>query len=147
MTQLRHYGWLALGVAAAVAVSTSNVSRGAIAPLSAIAPFPWENIGLAALVLAAFAGLHFRQQLLATLATRDLDAERSGAASRLIQAAVSDGLRWLRVIQENLELVADGKIREQEAQLYLGGARAHADKLEQAFQRIEGTRRRLDTSS
>ena len=147
MTQLRHYGWLALGVVSAVAVSTSNLWRDLIARLSGIAPLPWEKIGLAALVFAAFAGMHFRRQLLDTLTTRNLEAERSGAASRLIQGAVSDGLRWLRVIQENLELVEGGKIREQEAQLYLGGARAHADKLEQAFQRIEGTRRRLDPSS
>ncbi len=145
MTRLRQYGWLALGVAAAVAVSTSNVNRGVMARLSDIVPLPWENIGLAALVFAAFAGMHFRQLLLATLATRDLDTERAGAASRLIQAAVADGLRWLQVIQENLDLVADGKQREQDAQLYLGGARAHADKLEQAFERIEGNRRRLDT--
>ncbi len=147
MTQLRHYGWLALGVTAAVAVSTSNVNRGVIARLSGIAPLPWETIGLAALVFAAFTGMHFRQQLMAALATRELAAERSGAASRLIQAAVADGVRWLRVIQENLELVADGKQRQQEAELYLGGARAHADKLEQAFERIEGTQRKLDTSS
>ena len=146
MTQLRHYGWLALGVAAAVAVSTSNVSRGVIARLSDIAPLPWENIGLAALMFAAFAGLHFRQQLMSSLADRNLETERSGAASRLIHAAVADGVRWLRVIQENLELVADGKQREQDAQLYLEGALAHANKLEQAFERIEGTRVRLDTS-
>ena len=70
--------------------------------------------------------------------------ERSAAASRLILSAASDGRRWLRVVQENLEMVDDGNQGARERQLYLSGARANADKLEQAFERIEGNQRRFD---
>ena len=95
-------------------------------------------------MFAAFAGLHFRLQLVRSLEQRRDELERGAAASRLIHSAVSDGRRWLRVVQENLELVSDRSQREQEKELYLGGAKANADKLEQAFDRIEGNQRRLD---
>jgi len=72
------------------------------------------------------------------------DLERSAAASRLIRSATSDGRRWLRVVQENLELVDDDTQADRERRLYLSGARAHADKLEQSFERIEGNQRQLD---
>lgn len=112
--------------------------------MAAIAPLPWASIGLGLLVFAAFAGLHFRLQLVRALEMHRDQLERSAAASRLIRSASQDGRRWLRVVQENLELVSDDGQAERERRLYLEGARANADKLEQAFERIEGNQQRLD---
>lgn len=96
------------------------------------------------MVFAVSAVLHFRGQLIRVLIRERDELERGAAASRLIHSAVSDGRRWLRVVQENLDLVIDGTQAAPEEELYLGGARANADKLEQAFDRIEGNQRQLD---
>ncbi|MGD8817239.1 MAG: hypothetical protein PVJ51_08625, partial [Acidobacteriota bacterium] len=107
-------------------------------------PLPWGAIGAGVLVFGVFAALHFRLQLVRSLQRQRDQLERNAAASRLIRAASSDGRRWLRVVQENLELVGDGNGAGAQSPLYLDGARANADKIEQAFERIEGNQERLD---
>ena len=144
MTPLRNYGWLLAGAVAAVLISGFGAGTAAAGALQALVPLPWGALGTGVLVFAAFAALHFRLQLVRGLERERDRMERSAAASRLIHAASADGRRWLRVVQENLELVDGGSQTPREQQLYLEGARANADKLEQAFERIEGNQRRLD---
>jgi len=144
VTPLRNYGWLLAAAVEAVLISGFGAGTAAADALQALVPLPWGALGTGVLVFAAFAALHFRLQLVRGL-ERELDRmERSAAASRLIHAASADGRRWLRVVQENLELIDDGSQTPREAQLYLEGARANADKVEQAFERIEGNQSRLD---
>lgn len=144
MSTLGDYGWLLAGAVGGLLVASLGLGEAASTRLSDVIPLPWGTIGTALLVFAAFAALHFRLQLVRSLEQQRDDLERAAAASRLIHSAVSDGRRWLRVVQENLEMVSDGSQREQDKELYLGGARANADKLEQAFDRIDGNQRRLD---
>jgi len=136
--------WLGVGLVAAVAIPALGLHRRAIAVLSGIAPLPWGRIGLALLVFGAFAALHFRSHWVASLMRQQRLQQRQDAAARRIAEAERDGKRWVRVIQENLELVVEAEQRPGMDDLYLAGARAHADKLEQAFERIRGTRRRLE---
>ena len=143
MSPIRDYGWLLAGVVAAAA-SGLGVGSAARRGLESVVPLPWSAIGSALLIFAAFAALHFRLQLVRALQAQRDQMERSAAASRLIRGASTDGRRWLRVVQENLEMVADGSQAERERKLYLDGARANADKLDQAFDRIEGNQQRLD---
>ena len=144
MSPLRDYVWLIVGVVAAVCFAAFGFGELAARWLSALIPLPWGSIGIGALVFVAFTSLHFRLRLVREMEGRRDDTERGAAASRLIRSATSDGRRWLRVVQENLELVDDDTQAQRERQLYLSGARAHADKLEQSFERIEGNQRRLD---
>ncbi len=144
MSALRDYGWLVAGAVGGLLIAALGFGEAASTRLGDVIPLPWGTIGTTLLVFAAFAGLHFRLQLVRSLEQQRDDLERGAAASRLIHSAVSDGRRWLRVVQENLEMVSDRSQREQEKELYLGGARANADKLEQAFDRIEGNQRQLD---
>ena len=139
---LRDTGWLVVGgvAAALVAVFGADLLR----LLTGVTPIPWGPIVAAVLVFAAFAGLHFRLQLMRSLEQQRDQVERTTAASRLINAASGDGRRWLRVVQENLELVLEDSQPESQRRLYLEGARANADKIEQAFERIEGNQQRLD---
>jgi hypothetical protein len=141
---LRNNGWLLIGAVAALSVAWLRLGSGVGATLRALVPLPWGAIGLGLLVFAAFAGLHFRLQLVRALEQQRDQLERNAAASRLIRAASADGRRWLRVVQENLELVDADEQADEHKSLYLDGARAHADKLEQAFERIEGNQRKLD---
>jgi hypothetical protein len=136
--------WLVIGALAALLVATTEVAGATARALTAVAPLPWGALGSALLVFVAFAGLHFRLQLVRALESRRDQLEHGAAASRLIHAASADGRRWLRVVQENLELVSDDATGARESALYLSGARANADKIEQAFERIEGNQRRLD---
>lgn len=133
-----------VGAAGAIAVPTLGLETRLGELLSRAVPLPWGSFGIGLLIFLACAGLYFRQQWVRSLARRRLDLERQGAAARLIGNANSDGRRWLRVIQENLELVIEGHQAQRERDLYLEGARAHADKLEQAFERIEGTSKKLE---
>jgi hypothetical protein len=141
---LRDYAWLIVGGAIAICFSVLGLGVAAARQLGAIVPLPWGGIGIAVVIFAAFTALHFRLRLVRELEARRDEMERSAAASRLIRSATSDGRRWLRVVQENLEMVDDHNQAERERRLYLSGARAHADKLEQSFERIEGNQRRLD---
>lgn len=144
MSPIRDYRWLLAGAVAAVSVSWLGIGSAARRGLESVVPLPWGAIGIALLVFAAFAALHFRVQLLRALQAQRDQKERSAAASRLIRSASADGRRWLHVVQENLEIIAGGSQAERERQLYMDGARANADKLEQAFDRIEGNQQRLD---
>lgn len=144
MNVLQDYGWLLAGAVLGLLVAALGLGPLMGRALSALIPLPWIAIGLGLLVFAAFAALHFRLQLVRALERQRDQLERSAAASRLIHAASADGRRWLRVVQENLELVDDTVQGKRERQLYLEGARANADKLEQAFERIEGNQQRLD---
>lgn len=144
MNLLRDYGWLLIGALAAVITVAVRPGDAAVAALAGVVPLPWGRLGVALLVFAACAGLHFRLQLVRSLERERDQLERNAAASRLIRAASSDGRRWLRVVQENLQMVDEDAHAERERQLYLEGARANADKLEQAFERIEGNQARLD---
>lgn len=141
---LKDNAWLLIGAVVALLVAVTGVGRVAAGALGAVVPLPWGAIGAGLLVFAAFAGLHFRLQLVRSLQRQRDQLERNAAASRLIRAASSDGRRWLRVVQENLELVGDGSGAGAQSSLYLDGARANADKIEQAFERIEGNQERLD---
>jgi hypothetical protein len=133
-----------IGAIAALLVAVSGIGPTAAGALAAVVPLPWGAIGLGILVFAAFAALHFRFRLVRSLESRRDQLERNAAASRLIHAASADGRRWLRVVQENLELVGDGSGAGAQSSLYLEGARANADRIEQAFERIEGNQKRLD---
>lgn len=133
-----------IGAAAALLVAVTGIGGAVAGGLTAVVPLPWGAIGAGLMVFAAFAALHFRFQLVRSLERRRDQLERNAAASRLIRAASSDGRRWLRVVQENLELVGDGSGAGAQSSLYLDGARANADKIEQAFERIEGNQQRLD---
>lgn len=141
---MKDNAWLLIGAAAALLVATTGLASAAADALRAVVPLPWGAIGSAVLVFVAFAALHFRLRLVRSLERRRDQLERNAAASRLIHAAASDGRRWLRVVQENLELVGDGTGAGAQSALYLDGARANADKIEQAFERIEGNQQRLD---
>jgi hypothetical protein len=143
MTHLRDYVWLLVGTAAAIVVPFAGGGAWLERLLGSVVPLPWARIGLALLIFGTAAALHFRFQLVRGLEQGASQRERQRAASRLINAAVADGRRWLLVIQENLELVGDEDL-PQRSRLYLEGARAHADKLEQAFERIEGNQRGLE---
>jgi hypothetical protein len=147
MSPLRDYVWLILGAVAGVCLGLLGLGESISAFLGSFVPLPWGAIGIAVATFAAFAGLHFRLRLVEEMERRRDHIERGAAASRLIHAAADDGRRWLRVVQENLEMVEDDGQAERERKLYLSGARANADRLEQAFERIEGNQRRLDESA
>lgn len=144
MSMTRDYLWLLIGAVGAIAVPVSGAGGWIASALEGVVPLPWGQIGLGIMIFAAASGLHFRLQLVRCLDGRRAEVERRGAASRLVRAAVDDGRRWLRVIQENLELVGGGPRDQPQERLYLEGAQAHADKLEQAFDRIEGNQSELD---
>ncbi len=145
MKPTRDYFWLIAGAAAALTTAALGLAGGPT--IGETLPRPWGALALAVLIFAAFTGLHFRLQLVREMQARRDQLERSAAASRLILGAAADGRRWLRVVQENLEMVEDDAQRERERRLYLSGARANADKIEQAFERIEGNQQRLDAPS
>ncbi len=147
MTSLRNNVWLIVGALAAVVAAGLRPGQVLPAALGDLMPLPWGAVGVGLGVFAVFSVLHFRLRLVQAMEEHRDDLERGAAASRLILSAVADGRRWLRVVQENLELVADDAQADRERQLYLSGARAHADKLEQAFERIEGNQRQLDRSA
>ena len=142
----RDYVWLLIGAVAAITLPFSGLGHAVAESLRGVIPLPWGQIGLAVVIFGTASALHFRLQLMRSLDAHDSDLERRRAASRLILAAAADGKRWLLVIQENLEIVADDDLKSQD-RLYLEGAKAHADKLEQAFERIEGNQRELDGPS
>jgi len=142
MRHARDYVWLLIGAVAAIALPLSGLGHALAESLSGLIPLPWGKVGIAVVVFGAASALHFRLQLMRSLADHDSDLERQEAASRLVLSAVADGKRWLLVIQENLEIVDSDQLKSQD-RLYLEGARAHADKLEQAFERIEGNLREL----
>lgn len=144
MNRLREYGWLIAGAIVAIIILMLQPERGVMETPSSVLPLPWGRLATALLVFVAFTGLHFRLQLVRSLERERDQLERNAAASRLIRAASSDGRRWLRVVQENLQMIDEDSQAERERQLYLDGARANADKLEQAFDRIEGNQRQLD---
>lgn len=146
MNATQDYGWLLVGASAGILISSLGLGELVSARLAAVIPLPWGEIGIALVVFAAFASLHFRLQLLQTLEQQSSQIERGAATSQLIRSAVSDGRRWLRVVQENLELVDSESQAEREKQLYLGGARANSDKIEEAFDRIEGHQSRVNGS-
>lgn len=133
-----------VGVVAAVTVPSLGLHEHLVAGLTALVPLPWGAIGIGVLVFGLFAALHFRSHWIGSLMRQQRLRQRQQAAARRIAEAERDGKRWIRVIQENLELVAEAEQRPGMDDMYLDGARAHADKLEQAFERIGGTRRRLD---
>lgn len=136
--------WLVLGLVAAVTVPALGLHERLVAALSTVAPLPWGSIGLGILIFGLFAALHFRSHWVGSLMRQQRLQQRQQAAARRIAEAEGDGKRWLRVIQENLELVAEAEQRADMDEMYLAGARSHADRLEQAFERIRATRRRLD---
>jgi len=144
VSAIRNYGWLLAGAGVGLLIAWLNLGESLSARLSAMVSLPWGAIGIAGVVFIAFTSLHFRLQLIRLLEQQQRELERSAAASKLIQSAVSDGRRWLRVVQENLELVSSKSQGEREKHLYFEGARANSDKIEQAFDRIEGHQRRLD---
>jgi hypothetical protein len=144
---IRDYAWLIIGIVVAAAFAGFGLGARLATRLSELAPLPWAAFGMALLIFAAFAGVHFRLRLMQALDEQQAQLERGAAASRLIMSASADGRRWLRVVQENLELVCGGGAGERERDLYLGGALANAEKLDQAFTRIEGNQRQLDASN
>jgi hypothetical protein len=144
VSAIRNYGWLLVGAGVGLLIAWLGVGESMSAGLSAMIPLPWGAIGIASVVFIAFTSLHFRLQLVRLLEQQQLERERGAAASQLIQSAVSDGRRWLRVVQENLELVSSESQGRREKHLYLEGAGSNSNKIEQAFDRIEGHQRRLD---
>lgn len=144
MTTLRAHGWLLLGVVAGLLAPAFGLPEWLASTLEAALPLPWGRIGLGGLIFWAGAGLHFRSHWASSLACLRRERQRQAAAARLLESAREDGISWVRVIQENLQMVADGRQRRQEAELYLSGALAHARKLEELFQRLDGIGRRLD---
>lgn len=137
------YLWLAIGLVTGILVPSLGVEGRLVAALGTVAPAPWSRIGLGLLIFGLFAALHFRSHWVDSLTRQQRMRQRQESAARRIAEAERDGRRWIRVIQENLELVAEAEQRPGMDDMYLEGARAHADKLEQAFERISGTRRRL----
>ena len=93
MHALRHNGWLILGAAAAVLVAWLGLGTAAARGLAALVPLPWGSIGIAFLVFAAFAALHFRLQLMRGLERERDYLERSAAASRSRRRATSPTAR------------------------------------------------------
>jgi hypothetical protein len=96
------------------------------------------------LIFAAAAALHFRSHWVRSLHAIEAERQRTLAAARLLEGVAMDGSSGVNIIKENLALVAGGSQRPQEAELYLQGAQAHADKLDQVFERLNGIRVRLD---
>ncbi len=145
MSAIRNYGWLLAGAGVGLLIALFGLGESMSARLNTIIPLPWGAIGIGVVVFMAFTSLHFRLQLVRLLEQQQRELERRAATSQLIQSAVSDGRRWLRVVQENLELVSSESQGEREKRLYLEGARANSDKIEEALDRIEGNQRRQDS--
>lgn len=138
------FEWLLIGGVAALVVPLSGIDAIVAGWADAVLPFAAAKLFGGLLVFFLATAFHFRYHWVRSLEELGAARQRMGAAARRIDEARLDGLRWLRVIQENLELVVDTDQRPADAELYLGGARAHAEKLEQAFVRIDGIVRRLD---
>jgi len=145
LTTLREYRWLWIGLVAAVAVPTLGVGMRLASAMEGLIPLPWGRIGVGLLIFAALAALHFRSHWVGCLHALEAEKQRVNAAAQLLHDVRMDGKNGVRIIKENLDLVAGGSQRPQEAKLYLQGAQAHAAKLEQVFERLEGIRLRLDT--
>jgi hypothetical protein len=142
---LREYRWLWIGLVAAVAVPALGLGTHIAAVLNGFIPLPWGRVGIGILIFAALATFHFRSHWVACLQALGAEKQRAQAAAQLLAEVRMDGSNGVRVIKENLDLVAGGSQRPQEAELYLQGAQAHAAKLEQVFERLEGIRTRLGT--
>jgi hypothetical protein len=147
LTTLGEYRWLWIGLFAAVAVPALGLGTRLAAVLDGWVPLPWSRVGVGLLIFAAMAALHFRSHWVACLQTLGAEKQRTQAAAQLLSEVRMDGSNGVRVIKDNLDLVAGGSQRPQEAELYLQGAQAHAAKLEQVFERLEGIRIRLGTTT
>jgi len=144
---LREYRWLWIGLVAAVTVPALGLGSRLAAVLDGWIPFPWGRLGIGLMIFAAVAALHFRSHWVMCLHALEAEKQRARAAARLLEDVRMDGSNGVRVIMENLDLVTGGSQRPQEAELYLQGAQAHAAKLEQVFERLEGIRTRLGTQT
>ena len=144
LTILREYRWLWIGLVAAITVPTLDVGARLAGVMEGLIPLPWGKLGLGLLIFFALAAQHFRSHWVGCLHALEADRQQARAAARLLEEVRLDGANGVRVIHENLAIVAGGSQRPQEAELYLQGAQAHAAKLEQAFERLDGIRRRLE---
>jgi hypothetical protein len=147
LTTLTDFRWLWIGLIGAVLVPVLGIGDRLAGVLEGLVPLPWGRIGLGILLFAAAAALHFRSHWVRSLVDVETERQRSHAAARLLEGVALDGAAGVNVIKENIDLVASGTQRQQESLLYLQGARAHADKLDQVFERLDGVRRRLEPPS
>jgi len=144
---LREYRWLWIGLVAAVTMPAFGFGSRLAAVLDGWIPLPWGRLGIGLLIFAAVAALHFRSHWVVCLSALVAEKRRARAAARLLEDVRMDGSNGVRIITENLDLVTGGNQRPQEKELYLQGAQAHAAKLEQVFERLEGIRVRLGTQT
>jgi hypothetical protein len=147
LTTLSDYRWLWIGAILAIVVPTSGTGSLVASSLESMIPLPWGRVGIGILIFAAAAAFHFRSHWVRSLHAVEAERQRARAAARLLEGVAMDGASGVSIIKENLALVAGGSQRPQEAELYLQGARAHADKLDQVFERLNGIRARLDAPS
>lgn len=143
MAALRRYAWLIVGAVVAVLVPLFDVADTATDLLGTLAPLPWHDIGAGILWLFVGAALYFRRSWIGSIRDLARERERHGAAARLLAKILEDGRRSLGVIEDNLAVLSEGDQRPSDAALYLEGARSHAVKVEEVFERVDGVRRRL----
>lgn len=143
MELIRRYRWLVVGALAGTVVPATGLGQATAGWLDAWAPLPWRSLGAGLLLFAVGAALHFRSGWVEAVATARQRRERQEAAARLLDEALFDAHRSVGILADNLEVVTGGEQRPADAELYLSGAAAHADKLVTVLERIDGVRRRL----
>jgi hypothetical protein len=135
MERIQGKGWLIAGVALAVAVPALGLHRTVPAGLAGLVPLPWSGLFVGFLVFFACAGMYFRSHWAATSRLLRRHGRGSMDAGRTLAELAADLDRSGSVLAENLAEVA----REPGAptsELYLDGARAHADRLGQIAARL-----------
>ncbi len=143
MPRPRAHFWLLVGAIAGLIVGAVG---SAWTPAAASSPPRALRLGLSwllgLLVFWGCAALYFRSNwAVAVDALRHGETLRRKAAERL-EASVLDGQRWTVTLRDNLEEVHADSLPSRQ-RLYLDGARAHADKLVEVFERCAAVSDRL----
>lgn len=141
MRTLQGTGWLLVGAVLALVVPATGAHEVLVGLLRRMVPLPWAGILLGALLFGAFAGLYFRAHwATAARAARESAQRNADVAERL--AAIGDEIeRAGFLIGDNLREVdaAGGSRRD----MFLAGARAHAERLPTMARRCRGLASRL----
>lgn len=141
MRGLQGIGWLLVGAVLGLVVPATGLHRRVPDLLGAVLALPWAGILVGVLLFGSCAGLYFRSHWAATARAHGESVRRAAEAAERLQRLGEDIDRSAFLIGDNLREVdsTTGAHRD----LYLDGARAHAEKLSRAAERCRGLASRL----
>lgn len=141
MRGLQGSGWLLIGAVLGILVPVTGMHRVVVDALQGLLALPWSGILVGVLVFGTCAGLYFRAHwAAAATAHRDHARHAADAAERV--GRIGDEIeRAAFLISDNLREVAGASGSRRD--LYLEGARAHADRLRSVASRCRGVASRF----